>query len=206
MVAAMERSARRNGATVIAKRDFVLSNDPREREQNNVRLMTGGTRDYDVVFIADTDGEFGRYVPYQVVRARPVVGTSGLTPDWWHWTFERHGAPQINSRFFNHADRFMLGPDWAAWAAVRSLAQAVLRSRSVEFEGVRELLQSDQLRFDGYKGFQLDYRSWNNQLRQNVLISVHNAVIARAPMEKFEHAVNDLDTLGVDEPESTCRM
>ena len=206
MVAAMERSARRNGAKVIAKRDFVLSNDPREREQNNVRLMTGGTRDYDVVFIADTDGEFGRYVPYQVVRARPVVGTSGLTPDWWHWTFERHGAPQINSRFFNHADRFMLGPDWAAWAAVRSLAQAVLRSRTIEFEGVRELLQSDQLRFDGYKGFQLDYRPWNNQLRQNVLISVHNAVIARAPMEKFEHAVNDLDTLGVDAPESTCRM
>ena len=206
MVAAMERSARRNGAKVIAKRDFVLSNDPREREQNNVRLMTGGTRDYDVVFIADTDGEFGRYVPYQVVRARPVVGTSGLTPDWWHWTFERHGAPQINSRFFNHADRFMLGPDWAAWAAVRSLAQAVLRSRSIEFEGVRELLQSDQLRFDGYKGFQLDYRPWNNQLRQNILISVHNAVIARAPMEKFEHAVNDLDTLGVDAPESTCRM
>ena len=206
MVAALERSVRRNGANIIAKRDFVLSNDPREREQNNVRLMTGGTRDYDVVFIADTDGEFGRYVPYQVTRSRPVVGTSGLTPDWWHWTFERHGAPQLNSRFFDHADRFMLGPDWAAWAAVRSLAQAVLRSRSFEFEPVREMLQSDQLRFDGYKGFQLDYRPWNNQLRQNILVSVHNAVIARAPIEKFEHAINDLDTLGVDAPESTCRM
>jgi hypothetical protein len=31
-------------------------------------------------------------------------------------------------------------------------------------------------------------------------------VIARAPMEKFEHATNDLDTLGVDRPESTCRF
>ena len=206
MVAALERSVRRNGANIIANHEFVLSNDPREREQNNVRLMTGGTRDYDVVFIADTDGEFGRYVPYQVTRSRPVVGTSGLTPDWWHWTFERHGAPQLNSRFFDHADRFMLGPDWAAWAAVRSLAQAVLRSRSFEFEPVREMLQSDQLRFDGYKGFQLDYRPWNNQLRQNILVSVHNAVIARAPIEKFEHAINDLDTLGVDAPESTCRM
>lgn len=206
MVAALERSVRRNGASIVAKRDFVLSNDPREREQNNVRLMTGGTKDYDVVFIADTDGEFGRYVPYQVVDPRPVVGTSGLTPDWWHWTFERHGAPQINSRFFKHADRFMFGPDWAAWAAIRSLAQAVFRSRTFEFEGVREFLISDQLRFDGYKGFQLDYRPWNNQLRQNILISVHNAVIARAPIEKFEHRLNDLDTLGVDAPESTCRM
>ena len=206
MVAALERSVRRNGASIVAKRDFVLSNDPREREQNNVRLMTGGRKDYDVVFIADTDGEFGRYVPYQVVRSRPVVGTSGLTPEWWHWTFERHGAPQINSRFFDHADRFMLGPDWAAWAAVRSLAQAVFRSRTMEYEGVREFLLSDQLRFDGYKGFQLDYRSWNNQLRQNILVSVHNAVIARTPMEKFEHAINDLDTLGVDEPETKCQL
>jgi ABC transporter substrate binding protein (PQQ-dependent alcohol dehydrogenase system) len=206
MVEALRRSVRRNGARIIDVRPFVLSNDPREREQNNIRLMTGGTRDYDVVFVADTDGEFGRYVPYQTVRARPVVGTPGLTVEWWHWSFERHGAPQLNSRFFNYANRFMQGPDWAAWAAVRSIAQAATRTRTTEFAGVRDYLLSDQLRFDAYKGQQADYRPWNHQLRQNLLVSVHNAVIARAPLEKFEHAVNDLDTLGVDAPETTCNL
>ena len=168
--------------------------------------MTGGTRDYDAVLVADTDGEFGRYVPYQTVRARPVVGTTGLTVDWWHWSFERHGAPQLNSRFFDHTDRFMQSQDWAAWAAVRSIAQGVMRSRTMEFDGVRAYLLSDQLRFDAYKGQQADYRAWNQQLRQNLLVSVHNAVVARTPMEKFEHAVNDLDTLGVDAPETDCSL
>lgn len=204
MVAALERSVRRNGANIIAKRDFVLSNDPREREQNNVRLMTGGTRDYDVVFIADTDGEFGRYVPYQTVRARPVAGTAGLVAEAWQWTFERHGAPQLNGRFFRSADRFMTGPDWSAWAAVKAITQASIRANSIDFDAIREVITSEDLNMDGYKGFQSNFRPWNNQLRQNVLVSVHNAVIARAPIDKFEHAINDLDTLGIDEPENKC--
>jgi ABC transporter substrate binding protein (PQQ-dependent alcohol dehydrogenase system) len=204
MVTALERSAKRNGASIVDIRDFVLSNDPREREQNNIRLMTSGRRDYDVVFIADTDGEFGRYVPYQSVRPRPVVGTAGLQAEAWHWTFERHGAPQLNGRFFRSAGRFMTGPDWAAWAAVKAVTQASIRAESQEFEAIRAILANEELTMDTYKGFQSDFRSWNNQLRQNLLISVNNAVIARAPIDKFEHAINDLDTLGIDEPENKC--
>ena len=211
LVAALQRSARRNGLNIIDVRPFVSSNDPRERELNNVRLMTAGTRDYDVVFIADTDGEFGRYVPYQTVRARPVVGTTGLVAASWHWTFERHGAPQINSRFYRLAEasgnpRFMYGPDWAAWAAVRSAATATARTRSVDYQINIDYMRSDQLRFDGYTGFQLDFRTWDNQLRENILISTSDAVIARAPLDKFEHAINDLDTLGVDRSETACRF
>ena len=204
MVTALERSAKRNGASIVDIRDFVLSNDPREREQNNIRLMTSGRRDYDVVFIADTDGEFGRYVPYQSVRPRPVVGTTGLIAEAWQWTFERHGAPQLNGRFFRSVDRFMTGPDWAAWAAVKAVTQASIRAESQEFEAIRAILANEELTMDTYKGFQSDFRPWNNQLRQNLLISVSNAVIARAPIDKFEHAINDLDTLGIDEPENEC--
>ena len=204
MVTALERSAKRNGASIVDIRDFVLSNDPREREQNNIRLMTSGRRDYDVVFIADTDGEFGRYVPYQSVRPRPVVGTTGLIAEAWQWTFERHGAPQLNGRFFRSVDRFMTGPDWAAWAAGKAVTQASIRAESQEFEAIRAILANEELTMDTYKGFQSDFRPWNNQLRQNLLISVSNAVIARAPIDKFEHAINDLDTLGIDEPENEC--
>jgi ABC transporter substrate binding protein (PQQ-dependent alcohol dehydrogenase system) len=166
--------------------------------------MTSGRRDYDVVFIADTDGEFGRYVPYQSVRPRPVVGTTGLVAESWQWTFERHGAPQLNGRFFRSADRFMTGPDWAAWAAVKAITQASIRAESKEFEAISAVIRNEELKMDTYKGFQSDFRPWNNQLRQNLLVSVNNAVIARAPIDKFEHAINDLDTLGIDEPENKC--
>ena len=44
--AAFAASARKFGAEVVATRDFVLSNDPRERDLNNVTLLTQGV-DYD---------------------------------------------------------------------------------------------------------------------------------------------------------------
>ncbi|MSP20298.1 MAG: amino acid ABC transporter substrate-binding protein [Alphaproteobacteria bacterium] len=203
---ALKRSIRRNGARLVEERKFIASNDPRQREQNNTRLLTGGNRDYDVVFIADTDGEFARTFPYQTVRARPVVGAAGLTPEVWHWTWERQGAPQLSSRFHVANSRFMYGPDWSAWAAVRALTLAQTRVKSLDYRQIREYVLSDQLRFDGYMGSRLDFRSWDHQLRMNVFLTMPNAVIARAPLEKFEHATNDLDTLGVDRPETTCRF
>jgi ABC transporter substrate binding protein (PQQ-dependent alcohol dehydrogenase system) len=203
---ALKRSVRRNGARLVEERKFIAGNDPRQREQNNTRLLTGGNRDYDVVFIADTDGEFARTFPYQTVRARPVVGASGLQPEAWHWTWERQGAPQLSSRFQTAFNRLMYGPDWSAWAAVRALALAQSRVKSLDYRAIREYVLSDQLRFDGYMGSPLDFRSWDHQLRMNVFLTLPNAVIARAPMDKFEHAINDLDTLGVDKPETTCRF
>lgn len=203
---ALKRSIRRNGARLVEERSFVASNDPRQRDQNNTRLLTGGSRDYDVVFIADSDGEFARTFPYQTVRARPVVGTGGLTPEVWHWTWERQGAPQLSSRFHVANNRLMYGPDWSAWAAVRALTLAQTRVKSLDFRTIREYVLSDQLRFDGYMGSQLDFRAWDHQLRMNVFLTLPNAVITRAPIDKFEHATNDLDTLGVDKPETTCRF
>ena len=48
--------------------------------------------------------------------------------------------------------------------------------------------------------------TWNNQLRQAILLHTHNAVLARAPIEGFLHQKNNLDTLGSDESESGCRL
>lgn len=78
--AAFENSARRLGLKIVAKKDFVLSNDPRQRELGNVGLLTAGA-DYDVVFVADSDGEFARSVPYDTVLPRPVVGAEGLVAE-----------------------------------------------------------------------------------------------------------------------------
>lgn len=202
---AFKRSANKFRLRIVTERDFVLSNDPRERDQNNIALLTSG-KDYDVVFLADSIGEFGRYVPYNVNKPRPVIGSEGLGASAWHWTWERHGAPQLNQRFDRIAKRRMQPTDYAGWAAVRSLIEAVVRTRSTDVAVLREYMTSNDFDFDAYKGAPANYRPWNHQLRQPVLLHTGNAVIGRAPIDGFLHEKNNLDTLGVDERESRCRF
>ena len=203
--AAFRSSARKFRLKMVDTRPFVLGNDPRHRDQSNFALLTSGA-DYDVVYLADSLGEFGRYLAYQTKHPRPVVGSEGLVPSEWHWTWERHGAPQLNQRFDRLAGRPMSGPDWAAWVAVKSIVAASLYSRSRDIVALRSALRSDDFRVDTYKGAAANFRPWNNQLRQSILLHTHNAVIARAPIDGFLHRKNNLDTLGVDARESTCRF
>jgi ABC transporter substrate binding protein (PQQ-dependent alcohol dehydrogenase system) len=205
MVAAVQRAAQRFDVKIVEVRPFELTNDPRRREQSNVALVTADA-DYDVVLVADTDGEFARYVPYMTQFPRPVVGAAGLVPSAWHWSWERHGAPQLNSRFEKAAGRHMGGEDWAAWTAIKAVVQSVLRSKSTEFASVRDYLLGDRPNIDGFKGNPLSVRSWDHQVRQPILLSTGNAVIERAPLEGFLHQTNELDTLGVDAPETACRF
>ena len=112
---------------------FQLTNDPRFREQSNVALMTAGA-DYDVVFVADTDGEFGRYVPYQTNLPRPVVGTTGLVPAAWHWAWERKGGaagqqPLRDACRLAHDRRRLVGLDRGQGDRPGRAAQQVRRVR-----------------------------------------------------------------------------
>lgn len=205
MAAAFRRTAARYGLKIEDERDFVLSNDPRQRELNNPLLLTQGS-DHDVIFVADSDGEFARDLNYRTVDPRPLVGSEGLAGLAWHWSWSRHGAPQLENRFQDHAGRPMRDPDWAAWLAVKAVATAVQRTGSVDFATLRDHLLSAELVLDGFKGNRLSFRPWDNQLRQPMLLATHNHVVARAPVEGFLHRTNNLDTLGVDEPETACRM
>jgi ABC transporter substrate binding protein (PQQ-dependent alcohol dehydrogenase system) len=202
--AAFQASARKFGLRIVAVRPFVLGHDPRLREQTNIRLLTGGLA-HDIVFVADASGELGRHVPYDTYLPRPVVGDTGLVPLGWHWAYERHGAPQLNQRFERQAGRRMGEMDWAAWAAVRVVVEALSRTGATEIAALDAFLRSDALTFDTYKGAPGSFRPWNRQLRQPILVATHDAVIARAPLPEFLHEKNTLDTLGLDEPESRCR-
>ena len=205
LTAAFGRSAKRFGVKIVEQRPFVLSNDPREREKNNVALLTAGA-DYDVVFVADTDGEFARDVPYQTVQPRLVVGSEGLAAAGWHWAWERHGAPQLEKRFQKAAKRPMRDFDWAAWMAVKAVVEAVLRTEGGDFAAVRDYLLGDEIVLDGFKGNRLNFRPWNRQLRQPLLLITHNWVVDRAPLRGFLHQTNNLDTLGFDERDSRCEL
>jgi hypothetical protein len=49
-------------------------------------------------------------------------------------------------------------------------------------------------------------RPWDHQLRQAMLLASPYAVVASAPVEGALHRLNDLDTLGDDEPETPCHL
>lgn len=204
-VDALRQSADVLGARVVEVRPFVLSANPRDRDQNNVALLTGGAN-YDVVYVADADGDYARFVPYETNDPRPVVGAAGLTALAWHWSWERQGAPQVNSRFEALAGRRMVDIDFAGWAAIRSLTQSVLRSRSTDFQPVLDYLLGERLNLDGSKGYPMSVRPWDHQMRQPIVLTTGNAVQQLAPIDGFMHQLNDLDTLGVDQPQTVCRF
>jgi ABC transporter substrate binding protein (PQQ-dependent alcohol dehydrogenase system) len=206
MVKSLQRSARKFHANIVATRPFMLTNDPRNREQTNIILMTEGAR-YDVVYVADSSGEFGRYVSYATSLPRPVVGSAGLVPTAWSWSWDRDAAVQLQHRYEKIAQpRRMNGADWAAWEAVKAVTQAVMRTRSTAFNEVKAFLLSDQLTLDTVKGNPGSFRAWDHQLRAPVLLSTADAVIERAPLPQYLHQTNVLDTLGVDAPETACRF
>ena len=200
---AVRASAEKFGLEIVDEREFEVTNDPRRRDLSNIALLTGGAR-YDVVWLADSEGEFGRYVPYATREARPVVGSEGLRARAWDWTWERNGAPQLNQRFRRLAGRDMTPEDWAAWAGVQAVVEGVTRA-GTDPETMAAYVLSDALALDLYKGVRGNFRGWDGQLRQPILLATHNAVIANAPLDGFEHQTDTLDTLGADRSESACR-
>ena len=198
-----ERSAKRFGLTIVDRREFTETHDPREREHNRAGLLTA-KGSYDVIVIQDETAELGRHLPYTTSQPRPVVGSHGLTPAAWHWSLARYGASDLSLRFQNHAGRRMSSEDRGAWGAMALITTGIKRARSGDPDRIVAAIRDPRLTFDTYKGLPGSFRPWNNQFREPVLLHTGNAVVAIAPVEGFQHHQNDLDTLGPDSPESAC--
>jgi ABC transporter substrate binding protein (PQQ-dependent alcohol dehydrogenase system) len=80
----------------------------------------------------------------------------------------------------------------------------VTRANTGVVGAVRAYILSDDFELAGFKGRPLTYRTWNGQLRQPIAIVHPRALVEQAPLEGFLHRVNELDTLGLDQPESKC--
>ncbi|BCX89926.1 hypothetical protein MIN45_P2300 [Methylomarinovum tepidoasis] len=203
--AALKRTARRFGLEIVAEKPWTYGFDARRTAQSLVATFTQGV-DYDILLVADEAGLFGDYFPYRTWLPRPVAGTQGLVATAWHPAHEQWGAVQLQNRFREHAGRWMKPRDYAAWLAVRAIGEATTRTQSADFAKIREFLLSDRLALAGFKGRPLSFRKWNGQLRQPILLSGPRAVVAVAPLEGFLHPVNEMDTLGYDERESSCHL
>jgi ABC transporter substrate binding protein (PQQ-dependent alcohol dehydrogenase system) len=90
--------------------------------------------------------------------------------------------------------------------AVKAVAEAVQRAGSAEFAKLRDYLLGPDVILDGFKGNRMNFRPWNRQLRQPMLLGTHNWVVERAPIRGFLHDKNNLDTLGFDRRESQCEF
>ncbi|MEL6103311.1 MAG: ABC transporter substrate-binding protein [Pseudomonadota bacterium] len=202
--AAMRRSLTKFGLELQAEKEWRFDADMRRNAAQEVPLFTQDFGDYDALIVADEVEDFGRYILYNTWEARPVVGSEGLGAHTWAPVVEQWGAAQLQSRFEKAHGRTMESQDYAAWAAVRTLGEAVTRTDTGDAETLRDYILSDAFELAGFKGRPLTYRDWNGQLRQPIPIVHPRALVALAPLDGFLHQTNELDSLGLDRPESQC--
>jgi ABC transporter substrate binding protein (PQQ-dependent alcohol dehydrogenase system) len=202
--AAMRRSLTKFGLEVSDEKTWAFDADMRRNASQEVPLFTQDFGDYDALIVADETQDFGRYILYNTWEARPVVGSEGLSALTWSPVIEQWGAAQLQSRFEKQHGRSMTAQDYASWAAMRTLGEAVTRTSSGDAAALRAYILSADFELAGFKGRPMTYRAWNGQLRQPIALAHPRALVAQAPLEGFLHQTNELDTLGLDAPESNC--
>jgi ABC transporter substrate binding protein (PQQ-dependent alcohol dehydrogenase system) len=57
-----------------------------------------------------------------------------------------------------------------------------------------------------FKGRKLTVRNWDLQLRQPILLADGRVVVSVSPQQGFLHQFTELDTLGIDRPETLCKL
>src|ERR1700730_5997172 len=174
--------------------------------QAEVARFTQGVS-YDVLVVADDEGEFGDDLSYRTFDPRPVAGTQGLVPTAWARPHEQWGATQLQERFLRQAKRWMTDRDYAAWMAIRAIGEAATRSKSADPDAISGFLRSGQFELAGYKGARLSFRSWDGQLRQPILLADARSLVSVSPPPgRFLHQFSELGALGIDKPETKCRL
>lgn len=201
----IRRTARRFGITLVNDKTWSFETDLRRTASKELPIFTQADA-YDAVVVADVAGDFGEFVLHNTWLPRPVAGTQGLMPVTWHRVVEQWGAAQLQSRFDKLHHRWMNSVDYAAWLAVRAVAEAVTKTSKMDKKSVSQFILSDAFALAGFKGRALSFRPWSGQLRQPIPLVHPRALVAQAPLEGFLHPNNDLDTLGIDESESKCRV
>lgn len=201
---AFKRSAKRFGLSIVKEKKWSFDTDLRRTAQREMPLFTQH-KGYDAVFVADERGDFGEYVLYNTWLPRPVIGTQGLSPVAWHRVVEQYGAAQLQSRFDKLSSRWMNDKDYAAWAAIRSVSEAVTRTNNNDAIKVMDYIRSEEFELAAFKGRKLNYREWNGQLRQPIPVIHPRSLVSQSPQEGFLHPKNELDTLGFDRAEVDCK-
>ena len=100
----------------------------------------------------------------------------------------------------------MSARDMQAWSAARMIGESASRTRSNDVKAMFDFLKGPDFALAAFKGQRLTLRDWNLQLRQPILLTDGRTVVSVSPQEGFLHQFSELDTLGLDRPESKCRL
>jgi len=209
---AIRRSAKRFGATIVEERAYKATPGARRSDtgqqliQLQMPVFTQGAPSYDVLIVADRGEIFGPYLPFRTWDPRPVAGTAGLRAVSWHPAHEQWGATQMQNRFQRFAHRFMLPLDHQAWIAVRAIGEAASRTKSGEYAPINAYIRGDKFDLAAFKGQKLTFRKWDGQLRQPIIIAGPELPVSTSPQQGFLHEHQEVDTLGIDAPESKCKL
>jgi len=209
---AIRRSAKRFGATIVEERLYEVTPGARRSDtgqqliQLQMPVFTQGAPDYDVLIVADRRGIFGPYLPFRTWDPRPVAGTAGLEAMSWHPAHEQWGATQMQNRFQRFAHRFMLPLDHQAWIAVRAVGEAASRTQSGDYAPINAYIRGDKFDLAAFKGQKVTFRKWDGQLRQPIIIAGPELPVSTSPQTGFLHEHEEVDTLGIDAPESKCKL
>jgi ABC transporter substrate binding protein (PQQ-dependent alcohol dehydrogenase system) len=208
---ALRRAAKRFGNDIVADKEWTFRPGHGRTDTGHVTLqseipaLTQGP-DHDVLVVADEGNAFGDYLPGRTARPRPVVGTHGIVATGWSEVSDAWGATQLQSRFEKLAGRRMRATDYAAWAAVRSIGEAALRTGSRNRHVIADYLRSPAFLLSGFKGQGQSFRPWDGQMRQPILIAGPRLLVSVSPQPGFLHRGSELDTLGFDREESRCKL
>jgi ABC transporter substrate binding protein (PQQ-dependent alcohol dehydrogenase system) len=209
---AYRRAAKRFGARIVKEREYTDTGGARQTDsgvvqtQQQMPVFTQGLPDYDVLVAADENAVFGDYLPYRTWDARPVAGSAGLRPVTWDPGSESWGGTQLQDRFIRVAHRRMTELDMQAWTACRMIGEAASRSASADPAKIMLEMKGADFGVAAYKGQKLTLRNWDWQLRQPILLSDGRTVVSVSPQPGFLHQVTALDTLGIDRPETKCKL
>ncbi|WP_439604824.1 ABC transporter substrate-binding protein [Shinella sp.] len=200
----LRASAQKFGVEILASKEWSFDTDLRRAAGQEIPLFTQDFPDHDVLLIADEADDFARYVADNTWLPRPVAGSEGLRGEGWAPVLEQWAAVQLQNRFEKAAGREMGSRDYAAWTALRSIGEAVTRTNTADPAVIRGFILSDKFALDGFKGRSLSYRAWNGQLRQPMAVVNARALVELTPLDGYLHQTNEMDTLGLDRPESAC--
>jgi len=202
--AALRNAATKFSVNVVAEKQWLDNADIRRNAMQEVPAFTQSD-DYDAVVVADEEDQFGAFFQFNTWFPRPVMGSDGLMVSAWSPAMEQWAAIQLQERFQKFAKRKVEPIDYAAWLAVRTVGEAVTRTKTSDVKAIRDYVLSDKFTLDGFKGSKLSYRTWNGQLRQPIPLASERALVTLTPLEGFLHQRTELDTLGLDQPESKCK-
>jgi len=211
--AQVKRSAARYGGKVVKDQIYRLPPGARnldsghQQVQQQIPLETESTPEHDVVWVVNSDDDFGDYLMYRTYSPRPVIGTQGLQATAWDKSYTESGGMHFQNAIPRLAKRPPVERDYTAWLGFRSIADAAMKSGKVDPKGVKDYLLSDEFKVEAFKGQALSFRDWDHQMRQPIILGGGTRVpVSTSPQEGFLHEHYITDTLGFDKPETKCKF